>query len=154
MKYYLFILVPVLLWSCDLFNLSRQEIIVNVKSVESINVNQNTKVKFALFGYDTKIADQPASLLQEYVFDLEKIPKKINFYFDRALNSKISPAISDDFGYYMIIYVDIDNNGIIDNNDAVEDFENTQESFSGQGIEGLPKDIYIKMRTDGLTTSF
>lgn len=149
MKWFVMLIVA-LLMSCDSVGTQKgteKEIEITIQSVESLNLDHDSKIKFSLYGYDTELADQAATLLQEYTFTLEKVPKQLVIDFDPALNSKIKPTPRGAIGYYFTVYVDIDNNGVIDSSDAIKDYDRSPETFHGANIESLSTDIYIMKNT-------
>lgn len=128
---------------------------ITIKSNENILLNSDSQIKFQLYGYDHNWADVPATLLQTYVENINEIPTTYSLEYDNDWENDIeyNTGESSTFGYYITIRVDVDNNGVIDNNDYVMDYDLTP--FTRQyRMKDLSGDLYIKAYSLSVETAF
>ena len=137
-----------ILSNCDLYDrhLTDQFINLTIKSVETVQLESDSKIKFKLWGYDANWADQSATLLNSYIFDITQIPSSFILEYKSEWENNIEPNTGSEsnFGFYITLSIDADNNGTIDENDYTKDYDNSPETYHGSQIANLSGDIYIK----------
>ncbi|OHD55601.1 MAG: hypothetical protein A2Y33_13275 [Spirochaetes bacterium GWF1_51_8] len=148
MKYFSIVLIAVYAifnFSCsDLLGI--KEVAITIDSESDLTLYTHSKIKFAIYGYDTSIADQAASLLNESVMDLDEIPHKFIILCDESWNSKITPVALKKYNYYIAIKTDINNDSIVNAYDYGQDYIKTPPYFTSS-LANLTQTIFIKQNS-------
>jgi len=121
---------------------NRQMVQITIDSIKELDLGNNSEITFKLWGYDLYVADVSATLLKEYKYNLSKLPVTYGVDYEKEYESKIEPAGSGKYGYY--ITLEMKN---LDGKKYKVDYEATDEDYFGTRktkIEELSGKIYIK----------
>ncbi|MEI6856834.1 hypothetical protein [Psychrilyobacter sp.] len=122
--------------------LNRQMIQVTIDSIEELGLGDSSEITFKLWGYDLYMADVSATLLEEYTYNLSKLPVTYGVDYKKKWDEKIKPRGSGEYGYY--ITLEGENKG---GEKYKIDYEATSKAYfrtQKTKIEQLSGKIYIK----------
>ncbi len=117
---------------------------VHLVSTVPIALVEPARLKVQLWGYDTTIADQDASLLQEYTDTLPSIPRTYSLRYHESLAGKIAPQASGPFSYYLTFYADGNGDGVVGPGDLRQDYSAAPPRFQPT-MGGLSGDYFIQV---------
>jgi hypothetical protein len=126
------------------------DIRINIYSINNLELGKDAQIKFKLWGYDARIADQAATLVNTYQYKIDKVPSSFLLEVQSDCEKQIEPNCGSDsmFSYYLTVALDSDNNGIIDLNDYIKDYDNSPETFYyGSQISELSIDLFLEKNT-------
>ncbi len=124
--------------------------LINFTGSKSLTLQDSSKVKFTIFGYSNHVADAPATTLLEEVHPLSALDNQFLLGFSKEAFEKVEYKSDTDgeFGYYITIKVDSNNDGIIDNRDYRQDFNTTPTNFMDESNVGVTDITFALMPYD------
>jgi len=78
---------------------------VTIDSIEEQELPAGSEITFKLWGYDTQVADAKATLLNEYTYELSKLPVTYGLDYKKEWDKKITPGDSGEYGYYVTVEI-------------------------------------------------
>lgn len=121
---------------------NRQMLQITIDSIEKLELGKNSEITFKLWGYDLYIADVSATLLEEYTYNLSKLPVTYGVNYKKKWDKKIKPGGSGKYGYYITLEVK--------NKEGRKykiDYDATDKAYFGSTktkIEEVSGKVYIK----------
>lgn len=119
-----------------------QMIQVTIDSIEELELGDSSEITFKLWGYDLYAADVSATLLNEYTYNLSKLPVTYGVDYQKEWDEKIKPAGSGKYGYYITLEMKSP-----DGKKYKVDYEATDKDYFGTRktkIEELSGKVYIR----------
>ena len=113
-------------------------------SSKQISLAEPARLRFHLWGYDAGIADQSASLLQEYTTVLPSVPQTYSLLYQEAFAEKIDPRSSGPLAFYLTLQGDVNNDGVVGPGDLAQDYA-AMEPKSQPTMDALSGDFWIKV---------
>ena len=121
---------------------NRQMIQITIDSVEELDLGNDSEITFKLWGYDLYVADVSATLLNEYKYNLSKLPVTYGIDYKKEWDEKIKPAGSGEYGYYITLGIESP-----DGKEYKVDYKSTDKDYFGTRktkIDELSGRIYIR----------
>lgn len=121
---------------------NRQMIQITIDSLEELELGNDSKITFKLWGYDLYVADASATLLKEYKYNLSKLPVTYGVDYEKDWEKKIKPGQSGKYGYYITLEMENPEGKVYK-----VDYETTDKGYFGTRktkVEELSGKIYIK----------
>ncbi|MCK5780104.1 MAG: hypothetical protein KAH04_03745 [Psychrilyobacter sp.] len=104
-------------------------------------LGENSKITFKIWGYDVLLADVKATLLEEYTYDLVKLPVTYGLDTKKKLDEVIKLEEMGRYGYYITIEADNGNGKVFE-----IDREASKEYLEGRkkNVKELSGEIVLK----------
>ncbi|MBN2694061.1 hypothetical protein JXR93_05320 [bacterium] len=134
----------------------QKKLVVTIVSDSKLKFNSKSKIKFTLYGYNSRMADVSATELFKYTKKIDKIPMRFELPFEENLSEKIEYKSSSkaDFKYYLTFTIDVNGDGFVDSKDYRQNYDKSDQIFVSN-INELNGKIYIqKMDKDSGSEKF
>lgn len=127
------------------------EVTLQFKSGAEVDLNERSRVRIRVWGYDELIADAAATNLVDRTFDLPELGVKpvVAFAEEDLLAVTPSSGAEGSFGYYVTFAIDADGDGRVCTGDYRQNYDRTETTFfSREDAEAQNLDIFIQEITD------